>query len=60
VTHLLDSSAFFAFFFDEPGRERVDSLFGDPAALVGLSVLTSVEMWGRVEEGAEGPGCEGG
>jgi predicted nucleic acid-binding protein len=52
VTHLLDSSAFFAFFFNEPGRERVESLFSDPAALVGLSVLTSVELWGRLK--AEG------
>ena len=52
MTHLLDSSAFFAFFFDEPGRERVEELFGDPAVTVGLSVLTSVELWARLK--AEG------
>jgi predicted nucleic acid-binding protein len=52
VTHLLDSSAFFAFFFNEPGRERVEELFGDPAVTVGLSVLTSVELWARLK--AEG------
>jgi predicted nucleic acid-binding protein len=55
VTHLLDSSAFFAFFFNEPGRDRVEALFGDPAVTVGLSVLTSVELWARLkaEGGAE-------
>jgi predicted nucleic acid-binding protein len=52
MTHLLDSSAFFAFFFNERGRERVESLIGDPAAQVGLSVVTSVELWARLK--AEG------
>jgi predicted nucleic acid-binding protein len=52
VTHLLDSSAFFAFFFDEPGRHRVEELLREPAVEMGLSVLTSVELWARL--GAEG------
>jgi predicted nucleic acid-binding protein len=52
VTHLLDSSAFFAFFFDEPGRQRVEELLREPAVEVGLSVLTSVELWARLK--AEG------
>jgi predicted nucleic acid-binding protein len=52
VTHLLDSSAFFAFFFDEPGRQRVEELLREPAVEMGLSVLTSVELWARLR--AEG------
>ena len=55
MTHLLDSSAFFAFFFDEPGRQRVEELLRDPAVEAGLSALTSVELWARLK--AEG--CEG-
>ena len=52
MTHLLDSSAFFAFFFDEPGRQRVEELLGEPAVEIGLSVLTSLELWARLR--AEG------
>jgi predicted nucleic acid-binding protein len=52
VTHLLDSSAFFAFFFDEPGRQRVEELLRDPAVEAGLCVLTGVELWARLK--AEG------
>jgi predicted nucleic acid-binding protein len=54
VTHLLDSSAFFAFFFDEPGRQRVEELLREPMVEAGLSVLTSVELWARLK--AEGHG----
>jgi predicted nucleic acid-binding protein len=49
VTHLLDSSAFFAFFFDEPGRHRVEELLREPAVDAGLSVLTIVELWARLK-----------
>jgi predicted nucleic acid-binding protein len=52
VTHLLDSSAFFAFFFDEPGRQRVEELLREPEVEAGLSVLTSAELWARLK--AEG------
>ena len=52
MTHLLDSSAFFAFFFDEPGRQRVEELLREPAVKMGLSALTSVEFWARLR--AEG------
>ena len=51
MTHLLDSSAFFAFFFDEPGRQRVEELLREPA-VEPVSVLTSVELWARLK--AEG------
>lgn len=52
MTHLLDSSAFFAFFFDEPGRQRVEELLRDPAVEAGLCVLSGVELWARLK--AEG------
>jgi predicted nucleic acid-binding protein len=52
VTHLLDSSAFFAFFCDQPGRQRVEELLREPAVEAGLSVLTSIELWARLK--AEG------
>jgi predicted nucleic acid-binding protein len=52
VTHLLDSSAFFAFFFDERGRQRVEELLREPAVEVGLAAITSVEFWARLK--AEG------
>jgi predicted nucleic acid-binding protein len=54
MTHLLDSSAFFAYFFDQPGRQRVEELLRDPSINAGLSVLTSVELWARLKaEGQE-------
>ena len=52
MTHLLDSSAFFAYFFGEPGKEQVEQLFEDDKASIGLSVLTAVELWARLQ--AEG------
>lgn len=52
MTHLLDSSAFLAFFFGEPGKEYVERLFEDQNASIGLSVLTAVEFWARLK--AEG------
>ena len=36
MTHLLDSSAFFAFFFDEPGRQRVEELLREPGCRNGF------------------------
>ena len=48
MTHLLDYSAFFAFFFDEHCRQRVEDLLREPAVEMGLSVLTSVELRARL------------
>jgi predicted nucleic acid-binding protein len=54
MTHLLDSSAFFAYFFDQPGRHPVEELLRDSSIDAGLSVLTSVELWARLKaEGQE-------
>ena len=58
MTHLLDSSAFFAFFFGEPGGERVAELFQDPAAEVGISVLSVVELWGRLKAAGREDVCK--
>jgi predicted nucleic acid-binding protein len=52
VTHVLDSSAFLAFFFREPGWERIEELFRDPTSTIGLCVVTSLEFWARLK--AEG------
>ena len=54
MTHLLDSSALLAFYFNEPGAERVRDLLFDEGTTVGLSVLTAVEFWARLRNvGAE-------
>lgn len=49
MTHLLDTSAFLAFFFDEEGAEHVRSLFDDGRNHIGISVLTKVEFWARLK-----------
>lgn len=55
MTHLLDSSAFLAFFFAEPGGDRVREILQDSHATVGIMALTAVEFWSRLRaEGAEG------
>jgi len=54
MTHLLDSSAFLAYFFNEPGKPRVEQLLTDETASLGLSVLTASEFWSRLkQEGRE-------
>lgn len=52
MTYLLDSSALLAFFFGEPGGERVRAMLSDEAADVRISVLTMAEFWSRLR--AEG------
>jgi predicted nucleic acid-binding protein len=49
VTHLLDSSAFLAYFFDQPGAIRVRSLFEDEQCAVAISVLSALEFWARLK-----------
>ena len=49
MTHLLDSSAFFAFFFGERGAGRVAALFQDSAAEIGVCALTAVELSARLK-----------
>lgn len=54
MTHLLDSSAFLAFFFGEPGRDRVTELLANPKLCVGISAVSIPEIWTRLKaEGRE-------
>lgn len=51
---LLDSSALLAFYFGEPGAERVGEILFDERVAVGLTVLSAAELWSRLRaEGAE-------
>ena len=47
LTHLLDTSAWLAHVFDEPGAEEVTALFENSEATVGISVLSLLETHGR-------------
>lgn len=52
MNYLLDSSALLAFYFGEPGSERVREILSDDQCSVGLSVLSAAEFWSRLR--AEG------
>ena len=49
VTHVLDTSAVLAHYFDEPGAEIVDRLWQDSRNRIGICVLTVPELRGRLE-----------
>ena len=51
VTHVLDTSAILAHYFDEPGAALVEELWQDSSNRVGICVLTLPELKGRL--GAE-------
>jgi predicted nucleic acid-binding protein len=51
ITHVLDTSALLAHFFDEPGAGIVESLWAQGSALPGISVLTVAEL--RIRLGSE-------
>lgn len=48
ITHLLDTSAWLAHLFQEPGYEQVADLLIDPDNRVGVSVLSLVEVHARM------------
>lgn len=48
MTHLLDSSALLAYYFGEPGAERVLQIVSDTKTTVGVSVLSAAEFWSRL------------
>ena len=52
MNYLLDSSALLAFYFGEPGSERVHEILSDDHSSVALSVLSAAEFWSRLR--AEG------
>ena len=49
MTHLLDTSAWLAHLFGEPGVEEVSRLFDEPQNEVYVSVLSLPEMYGRLK-----------
>lgn len=49
MTHLLDTSAWLAHLFGEPGAEAVNLLFEDPQNVVHVSILSLPEMYGRLK-----------
>ncbi|MCO5195755.1 MAG: PIN domain-containing protein [Anaerolineae bacterium] len=48
MTHLLDSSAWLAHLFGEPGVDDVTRLFNDPNVKVSISALSIPEVYGRL------------
>ena len=48
VTHLLDTSALLAHYFDEPGAEEVDRLWQQPGNKLAISVLSIPELKTRL------------
>lgn len=48
MTHLLDTSAFLAYYFGEPGMDRVRDILADPGSQVGMCVLSATEFWARL------------
>jgi predicted nucleic acid-binding protein len=54
VTHLLDSSALLALYYDEGGSQQVRQLFEEDDTPILLSVLSVSEFWSRLKsEGHE-------
>ena len=48
VTHVLDTSAILAHYFDEPGAEILDELWSSPANRAAISSVTAAELRGRL------------
>lgn len=48
ITHLLDTSAWLAHLFQEPGYEQVTKLLLEPDNQVGVSVLSLIEVHARL------------
>lgn len=49
VTHVLDTSAVLAHYFDEPGAEIIDGLWQDSRNRIGICVLTLPELRRRLQ-----------
>lgn len=48
VTHVLDTSAILAHYFDEPGAALVEELWQDTGSRIGICVVTLPELKGRL------------
>ena len=51
MTHLLDTSAFLAYYFGESGMERVRDILADPECKAGMCVVSATEFWARLKAG---------
>ena len=49
MTHLLDSSAWLAHLFGEPGVDEIGILFNDPNTQVSISALSMPEVFARLK-----------
>jgi predicted nucleic acid-binding protein len=49
MNYLLDSSALFAHFFNEPGANEVRAIFHDPDASVSICVITVLELFAMLK-----------
>jgi predicted nucleic acid-binding protein len=50
ISHILDTSAILAHYFDEPGAELVEKLWADEFAKVAISAVTVAELKGRLHQ----------
>lgn len=50
VTHVLDTSALLAHYFNEPGAGVVEGLWSDESSRIGISAVTITELKGRLQE----------
>ncbi len=48
ITHLLDTSAVLAHYFDEPGADAVQKLWAEAGQKPGISAVTVAELKGRL------------
>lgn len=48
ITHVLDTSAILAHYFDEPGAEQVNALLTDNAVEVGVSAIALLDLKSRL------------
>lgn len=48
MTHLLDSSAWLAHLFGEPGVEQINQLFDNPRVTISISALSLPEVYARL------------
>lgn len=54
MTHLLDTSAVLAYYFEEDGAERVEALLADTKNPPSICCVTELEFWARLKSlGAE-------
>jgi predicted nucleic acid-binding protein len=48
ISHVLDTSALLAHYFNEPGAESLDALWADPSNRLAVSAVTIAELKGRL------------